>query len=126
MDKVKGVCRSAAVLAALVLVFSVAGAFADGVHGDHDGTFVKHDSFKTWFNPTYNSYDSWNFDKKDWKDGKDFKGFDESWSKNWCDKNYFKDNDKSCRSTATPEPGTLLLLGMGVILVSIRRRATQA
>jgi PEP-CTERM motif len=132
MDRLKGVCRSAVVLAALVLVVSVAGAFADGVHGDHDGTFVRYDSSRTWFNPTSYSHDGWSFGKTD--SNRVFKDVDGRWSKNWSGDTYdgwsgktYSDVQKnSSDPTATPEPGTVLLLGMGVLLCfTVRRRAMQ-
>jgi hypothetical protein len=135
MDKVTAVVRSAAVIVALVLVVAVTGAFADGVAGGHHyGAFIESDFHMT-FNPIAASHVNLTSDQDggSWR----FSGLrDGYWLRGWK-KDAFSDNDDAWSwsdpsgptdpVSATPEPGTLLLLaaGIGFLLFMGRRTAFQ-
>jgi PEP-CTERM motif len=135
MDKLnlKLVIRTVVVLVTLVFALAVAGASADGVRGDHnDGNWTHFYTANTSFNSFSTIHSDWNFGgfyrESGLRDGFWFKSWDEgnSWSKydfwtkdilwtkdsepndsSWCDPN-------SPGPTATPEPGTLGLLALGM------------
>jgi PEP-CTERM motif len=123
--KVQSVFRSLSLLAVLVLVLGVAGAFADGItSGRHDGTLVTSDAIHA-LTPVAAWHTDFAFGRTDQSNGirsgyllrmslldgptRDLAGLPPP-------------------STATPEPGTVFMLiaGIGIVLFGLRRRATQS
>lgn len=135
MDRVRMAARGLMIAAALMFVVVVAGASADGFHGNHD------DGDHTAF--TVHTFDSFNVPHSDWSSDFDnnngFERFDSIrdgfWLKGWKTDSFFSNNKVWCDSAtpstsptpSAPEPAAVLLLAMGVagLFFLDRRKALQ-
>jgi hypothetical protein len=124
MDNIKMAARAAVMVVGLVFVVAVAGASADGVRGTKGGDALIHFStFQTSFSSVHSD---WNFD---WNSGTE--RFDGIRGGYWLKDADYTSNDSSWCSpdptAASPEPGTLLLLAIGMagLFFMGRRNAFQ-
>lgn len=120
------VVRTVSLLAVLVLVLGVAGAFADGVTSSrHDDSLITRNTFHS-LNPTADSHVGFALESAGRSDGIR-QGYLLRMSLLGNPKSNLISNPPP-PPTSTPEPGTLLMLaaGLGVLVFGWRQRASQS
>jgi hypothetical protein len=131
MDRMNMVLRSCGMLMAFVLVLGVSGAFADGIGRDYDhgrGSLIKSEPVGTsWSSTRFADLPLVVGSQRDEIFGRTNGLRYGEWF--WFNLKDFRDKDtgggpSGDPTTATPEPGTFLLLanGLGFLLFSRRRR----
>ena len=121
------VVRTVSLLAVLVLVLGVAGAFADGVTASrHDDSLITSNNLHS-LNPTADSNAGLALESASHSNGIR-QGYLLRMSLLGDPKSDLISNPPPPPPTSTPEPGTLLMLaaGLGALVVGWRQRATQS
>lgn len=121
------VVRTVSLLAVLVLVLGVAGAFADGVTASrHDDSLITSNNVHS-LNPTADSNAGLALESAGRSSGIR-QGYLLRMSLLGDPKSDLISNPPPPPPTSTPEPGTLLMLaaGLGALFVGWRQRATQS